>query len=331
MGKILNGLINIFDYFLFHIWRIKLYIKSKKYRIRLFFYNILWYIKRNIILLIIILIVSFGFVLYILISNNYHKNKYQQFSNRNIYLEEKIHKLEKELKHEKKQRRIEILMIKEKVDSLHDFIQRLYPKYDYDYKKAVDAAINNDLKIEDLPENLLKIYTQKKYIEPHGLDKYQLTLKNIQWPLEKSSSFVAKGGCEYAAYRPRPAYGWKHAGLDINTFFNNSVFAIYDSKVWRTYYTEGEGYCIEIKFRYTNSDGSFSWYFSRFKHLEIIYVKKGDDLKKGQVIATMGNTGISTAKHLHFEIWRYSKSTKKYYSINPVQNSTWDRRVVEKL
>ena len=42
--------------------------------------------------------------------------------------------------------------------------------------------------------------------------------------------------------------------------------------------------------------------FHRFGHLKDIFVKEGDKVKKGDKIATIGNTGNSTFAHLHWDI-----------------------------
>jgi murein DD-endopeptidase MepM/ murein hydrolase activator NlpD len=44
-----------------------------------------------------------------------------------------------------------------------------------------------------------------------------------------------------------------------------------------------------------------------YGHNEKILVKEGDHVTKGQVIATIGNTGRSTAPHLHFEVLKKGK------------------------
>ena len=46
----------------------------------------------------------------------------------------------------------------------------------------------------------------------------------------------------------------------------------------------------------------FNQYATLYAHLQNTLVEMGESVKKGQVIALSGNTGNSTAPHLHFEI-----------------------------
>ncbi len=42
---------------------------------------------------------------------------------------------------------------------------------------------------------------------------------------------------------------------------------------------------------------------TQFCHLNSILVKKGDVVKRGDIIETVGSTGRSTGPHLHYQIW----------------------------
>ncbi len=53
-------------------------------------------------------------------------------------------------------------------------------------------------------------------------------------------------------------------------------------------------------------------YQSLYAHLSQIRVKEGQEIKRGEIIGTVGNTGISTAPHLHYEVIRNGRK------VNPV-------------
>ena len=66
-------------------------------------------------------------------------------------------------------------------------------------------------------------------------------------------------------------------------------------------------------------------YFTRYLHLQYnsLKVKVGDNVKKGQIIGYMGNTGYSFGEHLHFEIW------KGNIRINPIDYLNNDLSIIK--
>lgn len=60
--------------------------------------------------------------------------------------------------------------------------------------------------------------------------------------------------------------------------------------------TGNKSYGNAIKIKHSNG------YYTLYAHLDSVKVKKGEQVSKGQVIGTMGNTGNSYGKHLHWEL-----------------------------
>jgi murein DD-endopeptidase MepM/ murein hydrolase activator NlpD len=54
-------------------------------------------------------------------------------------------------------------------------------------------------------------------------------------------------------------------------------------------------------------------YTTRYAHLNDIFVKTGQHLKRGEVIGTLGSTGRSTGPHLHYEIRKEGRSVNPFY------------------
>ena len=48
-------------------------------------------------------------------------------------------------------------------------------------------------------------------------------------------------------------------------------------------------------------------YYSHYYHNEENFVKRNERIEKNTVIAQLGNTGMSSGPHLHFEIWKDGK------------------------
>ena len=85
-----------------------------------------------------------------------------------------------------------------------------------------------------------------------------------------------------------------HQGQDITVPTGTPIFAPADGVVKRAYYIGGFGNHIKLK----HSSG----YSTTYAHLSKIFVRHGQKIKRGDIIGETGNSGRSTAPHLHYEV-----------------------------
>ena len=137
---------------------------------------------------------------------------------------------------------------------------------------------------------------------------FLLSRKNLQskqtptgWPVEGgwvSSSFGT---------RMHPITGRKdfHRGVDIPGKLGADVLAVADGVVTQSRKNASYGWLVEID----HGNG----YTTLYSHNKENTVKVGETVVKGQAIAKIGSTGLSTGPHVHFEV---SKNNKR---INPIR------------
>ena len=92
----------------------------------------------------------------------------------------------------------------------------------------------------------------------------------------------------------------KHGGIDIVAKEGTPIKASASGMVVFSGWTYEMGNLIIIH----HGDG----YFTHYGHNQINLKSQLDLVKKGEVIGLVGNTGISTGPHLHFEIWKNMQS-----------------------
>ncbi|MDD4309942.1 MAG: M23 family metallopeptidase [Candidatus Cloacimonetes bacterium] len=91
-----------------------------------------------------------------------------------------------------------------------------------------------------------------------------------------------------------PFFGrWaNHQGVDYRASYGTPVYAVANGSVTAAAYSGGWGNQVQIKHP--------SGLTTQYAHLASISVRKGQSVKKGQVIGRVGSTGRSTGAHLHF-------------------------------
>lgn len=88
-------------------------------------------------------------------------------------------------------------------------------------------------------------------------------------------------------YRP-------HEGLDIANDVGTAVHATADGVVTFTGRSGGLGIMVELDHGYS--------YHTVYGHLSKTLVREGQSVKRGDLIARSGNTGLSSGPHLHYEV-----------------------------
>ncbi|MBN1898919.1 MAG: M23 family metallopeptidase [Spirochaetes bacterium] len=96
-----------------------------------------------------------------------------------------------------------------------------------------------------------------------------------------------------------------HKGIDMKAPKGTPVFAAADGVVVAA--SQGGGYGKFIKIDHQNG------YMSVYAHLSKIYVRTGSKVKQRECIGRVGDTGMVTVAHLHFEIRKNNKP------INPMK------------
>ena len=107
----------------------------------------------------------------------------------------------------------------------------------------------------------------------------------------------------YFGYRPDPIYKITkfHSGMDFSAALGTEAYAT------------GDGTVVEVEnghWGYGNMvtiDHGFG-YKTRYAHLQKFAVKKGQKVKRGQLIGYIGNTGKTTGVHLHYEVLKNNQA-----------------------
>ncbi len=85
-----------------------------------------------------------------------------------------------------------------------------------------------------------------------------------------------------------------HTGVDFAGKIGAEIYAVADGVV--TWSSNRYGYGIMVEINHGNG------YSTRYAHNSENLVAVGDEVKKGQVVALMGETGRATGPNLHFEV-----------------------------
>jgi murein DD-endopeptidase MepM/ murein hydrolase activator NlpD len=94
---------------------------------------------------------------------------------------------------------------------------------------------------------------------------------------------------------PASLHSISHRGLDIAAREGTPIMAAADGLVLFSDWTYRYGNLVVVSHR--------SGYVSFYGHNQALLVRAGERVRQGEPIALLGNSGASSAPHLHFELW----------------------------
>ncbi|GGA58320.1 hypothetical protein GCM10011490_05280 [Pseudoclavibacter endophyticus] len=120
----------------------------------------------------------------------------------------------------------------------------------------------------------------------------------VQWPLETGDATLTSG----FGWRVSPCAGCSsnHRGLDFAAPTGTPIGAIADGVVTEAMYTDGGGLGLHVVVEHEIDGHNVT---SVYGHLDYqsITVEVGDEVRAGERLGSVGNTGASTGPHLHLE------------------------------
>lgn len=177
---------------------------------------------------------------------------------------------------------------------------------------------NSELIIETTRE--VDKLANKLYIQSKSFDEVFEMAKNKEKMLaslpaiQPVSNKNLKRISSYYGHRTDPFYKVRkfHEGIDFSAPTGTPIYSPGDGVV-KTIKNSHRGYGNRLVI-----DHGYN-YQTVYAHLHEFKVKRGDTVKRGQLIGTIGNTGKSTAPHLHYEVRRNGKAVNPiYYFFNDI-------------
>lgn len=164
-------------------------------------------------------------------------------------------------------------------------------------------------------------YQEKSFSEINNMiknkEKLLAAIPAIQPVSNKSLRRIASG----FGYRIDPVYKVTkfHAGLDFTANTGTPIYATADGVVSEAgFHTGGYGNHVVINHGYG--------YETLYGHMYRIKARKGQVVKRGEIIGYVGNTGKSTGAHCHYEVHKNGQPVDPiYFFYNDLTPAQFDR------
>ena len=190
-------------------------------------------------------------------------------------------------------------------------------EFDFDAPVSQGGPLNNEaqvLEVDNLDTQLASLSQRLKQRETELsiLDQVLLGIYNDKGARPAGAPIVKGWMSSPSGERVDPISGKKawHEGMDFAGAKGSEVIAVANGVVVFAGYRDGYGQMVEI------SHGKDLR--TRYGHHEEVLVHAGQSVKRGDVIALMGNSGRSTGPHVHFEVLKEGRPVNPARYVNAV-------------
>jgi len=165
-------------------------------------------------------------------------------------------------------------------------------RVDFTSSSNVNAMLNNLVATANQAERELRLQTTSYEAIGSAYDQNKVRFAHLP-AIKPMEGFYNPHGF---GMRMHPILGYvrKHEGIDINNEIGTPVYASAEGTIEFTGHQGGYGLTLEI-------DHGFS-VKTLYGHLSKIIVQEGQRVKRGELIARSGNSGLSDGPHLHYEV-----------------------------
>ncbi|MBR4264374.1 MAG: M23 family metallopeptidase [Paludibacteraceae bacterium] len=163
------------------------------------------------------------------------------------------------------------------------------------------ARMSNNQLIADV-QHKVDVLEKELYVQAKSYDEILQLVKTQEVKMENIPAIQPVLNKDLK--RMASGYGWRidpvyhirrfHSGMDFSAPVGTDIFATGNGVVTFTGWRQGYGETVEV-------DHGFG-YTTRYAHCSKLVARRGQKVKRGDVIAKVGNTGKSTGPHLHYEV-----------------------------
>lgn len=257
---------------------------------------------------------------------------------------------ERILKRENEQMKLQYEIMQKKFSQISEVIEDLRQRDDNIYRTIFEAepiprsvreagfgGVNRYVELEGYENSSIVISTAKKldkilkqiYIQSKSYDQIIPLALNKEDMLRCIPAIqpVANKGLE----RTSSGWGWRihpyfkikifHSGIDFAAPIGTEIYATGDGvveKIENSFHGYGMSIVIDHGFGYK----------TLYAHLSAFKVRLGQKIKRGDIIGAVGNTGLSTGPHIHYEVIKNSdKVNPVNYFFNDLTPEQYDQIV----